>query len=160
MAPLTHTSLALTAVSAAACCRADNVSDNEVWALIRANRDNATALRTIDAAPWVSAAEFRGTMAILQTSVLTLFACIYTALHLNVPAKTDFLSLLVMKTKWVLMALFAPEIVLYMAADQFFQALRLKKQLKWLQNKSNNVDKDVRAHLKAQLCLACSLQSE
>ncbi|KAG7287163.1 hypothetical protein NEMBOFW57_006668 [Staphylotrichum longicolle] len=80
-------------------------------------------------------------MAILQTCVLTLFACIYTALHLNVPAKTDFLSTLITKTKWVLMALFAPEIVLYMAADQLVQALRLKRELKTLQANDNQADK-------------------
>lgn len=130
-------------LAATAWCRAESVNENETWDLIQANKDNQTALQTIHAPPWVSAAEFRGTMAILQTCVLTLFACIYTALHLNVPHKTDFLSTLITKAKWVLMALFAPEIVLYMAADQLVQALRLKKELKALQANDNQVDKNV-----------------
>ncbi len=133
----------LAALAVAALCKAENVSEIAVWALIQANKDNQTALQTISAPAWVSAAEFRGTMAILQTCVLALFACVYTALHLNVPPKTDFLSTLATKTKWVIMALLAPEVVLYMAADQLVQALRLKKELKRLQENSNHVDKNV-----------------
>jgi hypothetical protein len=133
----------LAALVGAARCNAETVSENEAWAVIQANKGNETALHTIYAPPWVSAAEFRGTMAILQTCVLTLFACIYTALHLNVPPKADFLSVFVMKTKWVLMALFAPEIVLYMAADQLIQAVRLKRVLREMQKDSDKVDKNV-----------------
>ncbi|KAK4121221.1 hypothetical protein N657DRAFT_657811 [Parathielavia appendiculata] len=84
----------LAALAAAACCNAESISENEAWEVIRANKDNDTALHTIYAPPW--------------TYVLTLFAFIYTALHLNVPAKTDFLSLLVTRTKWVIMALIPP----------------------------------------------------
>jgi hypothetical protein len=153
--PRTSVALVVVVVVAAACCRADNVGDNELWALIRANRNNATALQTMDAPPWVSTAEFRGTMDILQTCILTLFACVYTALHLDVPARTNFLSLLARKTKWVFTTLFAPEMVIYLAGDQFMQARRLRRKLGALQKESNNVDKDVRA--RPQLCLACSL---
>jgi hypothetical protein len=67
--------------------------------------------------------------------------------HLNVPARTDFVSVLLTKAKWVLMALFAPEIVLYMAADQLIQALRLKKMLNELQEKSDKADKNVSTYL-------------
>lgn len=127
---------------AALCCNADGGCDGGTWATIDANKANTTALKTIYAPAWVSAPEFRGTMSIIQSCVLTLVACIYTALHLNVPFRTDFTSILVLKIKWVAIALFAPEIVLYMAASQFFQARRLKVALQSLQSKSENVDKN------------------
>ena len=138
---------ALVALTAATCTLAQTVTGNDAWDVIQSNRGNETALSTIRAPPWVSAAEFRGTMAILQTCLLTLFACIYTALHLNVPSKTDFLSLFITKMKWVATALLAPEIVLYIAAEQFVQALRLKEELKILQKISNHVDKNVSARV-------------
>ncbi|AEO69224.1 uncharacterized protein THITE_2052648 [Thermothielavioides terrestris NRRL 8126] len=121
--PRTSVALVVVVVVAAACCRADNVGDNELWALIRANRNNATALQTMDAPPWVSTAEFRGTMDILQTCILTLFACVYTALHLDVPARTNFLSLLARKTKWVFTTLFAPEMFDFDLRYAFFAVM-------------------------------------
>ncbi|PQE22158.1 hypothetical protein CJF31_00011267 [Rutstroemia sp. NJR-2017a BVV2] len=61
----------------------------QVWSVIEVNKDNLTALRTLDAPPWVSASQFRGTMSILQSCILTLMASVYTAIHLNVPKKHD-----------------------------------------------------------------------
>ena len=63
------------------------------------------------------------------------------------PSKTDFLSLFIPKMKWVATALLASEIVLYIAAEQFVQALRLKEELKMLQKISNHVDKSVSARV-------------
>ena len=63
------------------------------------------------------------------------------------PSKTDFLSLFIPKMKWVATALLASEIVLYIAAEQFVQALRLKEELKILQKISNHVDKNVSARV-------------
>ncbi|KAK4242148.1 hypothetical protein C8A03DRAFT_29733 [Achaetomium macrosporum] len=133
--------MVLAALTAAASCEAASVSENELWNMIRTNEGNETAFHTIYAPAWVSAADFRGTMDVLRTCVLTLFACIYTALHLNVPPETDFLSILITKTKWTVMVLLAPEIVLYMAADQLVQALRLRKELRKPQEHSVRVDK-------------------
>lgn len=116
----------------------EDACENEVWARINANKNNLTALQTITSEPWVSASEFRGTMSILQSCILTLIACIYTALHLNVPTRKSWQDMLLTKAKWVALTLFAPEIVLYMAADQFTQALWLKKKLENLR-KSNDI---------------------
>lgn len=124
-------------------CKAASDGENDVWAMIKANKGNNTALQSISAPSWVSASEFRGTVDIVQSCLLTLIACIYTALHLNVPTKTGFFSVLMEKIKWVLLALLAPEIVLYTAAYQLRQALKLKNQLKALQTKSASVDKGV-----------------
>ncbi|KAL7952271.1 hypothetical protein V8C34DRAFT_299683 [Trichoderma compactum] len=101
-----------------------------------------TALQTIDAPLWVSAPQFRRTMAILQSCILTLVACIYTAIHLNVPPKVDWLSLLVTKAWWGLIALFAPEMVLFSAASQFRDACKFRNALRALQDESKTVDKE------------------
>ncbi|PON30792.1 hypothetical protein TGAM01_v200212 [Trichoderma gamsii] len=116
--------------------------EGPVWWTISANKDNMTALQTIDAPPWVSAPQFRGTMAILQSCILTLVACIYTAIHLNVPVKVDWLSLLVAKAWWILIALFAPEIVLFSAASQFRDAWKLRNALRALHDESKTADKE------------------
>ncbi|KAJ4249294.1 hypothetical protein NW757_007872 [Fusarium falciforme] len=78
---------------------------------------------------WVDSPNARGTLDILQSCVLTLVACIYTALHLDVPLKTAWHEVFLYKLKWVLITLFAPEISVYMAADQLQQAWSLKKRL-------------------------------
>lgn len=74
-----------------------------------------------------------------------IIACIYTAIHLNVPDKTDWFGLLLRKVCWVLLALFAPELVLYTAASQFTTALNLRKELRKLQAESKTVYKSVSA---------------
>jgi len=121
--------------------------EGQVWSVILANKDNLTALHLLYAPPWVSASQFRGTMAILQSCVLTLVACVYTAIHLNVPEKNDWQSLLLTKVKWVLLALFAPELVLFSAASQFLEALRFRKRIRELQVESDTADKEVRSRL-------------
>ncbi|KAM0427918.1 hypothetical protein ACHAPT_007378 [Fusarium lateritium] len=81
---------------------------------------------------WVDSPNVRGTLNILQSCVLTLVACIYTALHLDVPLKTAWHEVFLYKLKWVLITLFAPEISVYMAADQLQQAWSLKNRLQAL----------------------------
>ncbi|KAI5924203.1 hypothetical protein F4810DRAFT_149801 [Camillea tinctor] len=102
---------------------------SSVLALISQNRNNTTALRTILAPPWVDDVGFRGTSGLVVSCVGTLLACVYTALHLNVLRKSGLLSVVKAKTKWVAIALMAPELVLYMAAQQFIEARELVKEL-------------------------------
>ncbi|KAF5976444.1 hypothetical protein FCOIX_7131 [Fusarium coicis] len=83
---------------------------------------------------WIDSPNIRGTLDILQSSILTLIACIYTALHLDVPVKTAWHYIFLYKLKWVAITLFAPEIALYMAADQLQQAWNLRSKLRSLQN--------------------------
>ncbi|KAM5341708.1 hypothetical protein ACJ41O_014739 [Fusarium nematophilum] len=99
---------------------------------LRENRGNLSALRTIQAPPFVADPEIRGTMTILWSCILTLTACIYTALHLNVPGNTKAMAMLREKLKWVLIGLIAPEVVLYLASSQFLDARRLSRELTML----------------------------
>ncbi|KAM0325813.1 hypothetical protein ACHAQA_007115 [Verticillium albo-atrum] len=105
---------------------------SDFWSTLLTQKNNGTALRSIDAPPWVSALEFRSTVSILKSCLLTLFPCIYTALHMNVPMTTDFRSQLALKSKWMALSLFAPELVLYTAACQLHAAWDQRKQLRAL----------------------------
>lgn len=90
-------------------------------------------LRTLIAPSWVNNPGVRGTMDILQSCILTLVACIYTALHLDLPRKTTWQHILWQKAKWVLITLFAPEIALYVAASQLRYAWDLRSELRKIQ---------------------------
>ncbi|KAK7932001.1 hypothetical protein PG985_002713 [Apiospora marii] len=85
---------------------------------------NFSALRTTPAPHWVSSQNYRSTSDILWSCLLTMTACIYTALHLNIAAgnakKRSIFDKF--KVKWVITALFAPELVLYLACSQYLEA--------------------------------------
>ncbi|RSL96035.1 hypothetical protein CDV31_013642 [Fusarium ambrosium] len=100
------------------------------WSVLAPYENSTYDLRNVISRKWVDSPNIRGTLDILQSCVLTLVACIYTALHLDVPTKTKWHRILYSKVKWSLITLFAPEIVLYMAADQLFEAWNLRKKLK------------------------------
>ncbi|RTE84277.1 hypothetical protein BHE90_001105 [Fusarium euwallaceae] len=102
------------------------------WSVLAPYENSTYDLRNVISRKWVDSPNIRGTLDILQSCVLTLVACIYTALHLDVPTKTKWHRILYSKVKWSLITLFAPEIVLYMAADQLFEAWNLRKKLKKL----------------------------
>ncbi|KAK3323253.1 hypothetical protein B0T19DRAFT_401590 [Cercophora scortea] len=58
----------------------------------------------------------RGTFGILKSCILTLLLCVYTAIHLNIPATNDTKRWLYLrKAKWLVLAMLAPEIVVYIA---------------------------------------------
>ena len=51
--------------------------------------------------------------------MITLVLCVYTAIHLNIPSKDDSqATVFLRKAKWVLIAIFAPELVVYVAWSQ------------------------------------------
>ncbi|KAJ4329266.1 hypothetical protein N0V84_000159 [Fusarium piperis] len=105
---------------------------------------NATSDEII-ALPWVNSPNVRGTMDILQSCILTLLACIYTALHLDVPKRTSSWRVLITKLKWIAMTLFVPELPVFMAADQLHQAWKLRQELRELarRDESSNVDFEI-----------------
>src|SRR5450432_1558326 len=62
---------------------------------------NLTALTTEIAPGWTSSATQRGTADILWSCIVTLSACIYTAIHLDVPSTTqDKWAQLWRRIKW------------------------------------------------------------
>jgi hypothetical protein len=110
-------------------CLAADTNAGEVRATLESIKNNKTALNSIQAPPWVSSPDFRGTSSILWSCIVTLFACIYTALHLNVPTEKGVWAQMRLKLRWVFAALLAPEVVLYIASTQFIKARWLQKEL-------------------------------
>lgn len=109
--------------------RAEVQSANEIQKLLDDNKNNSTALSQLKAAPWVNSPTVRGSVEILWTCLVTLVACVYTVLHLNIPSKTGRWPRLFDKLRWVVIAIFLPEIVVGLAAEQLVEARKLKKKL-------------------------------
>lgn len=104
--------------------------------LVTLNR-NLTFLRTEIAPGWVADAETRGSWNLLYSCVFTLGLCVWTAIHLNVPAlgesqRRQFLR----KGKYLILAIFAPEAVVFTAWQQRSRARQLRDQLNALIIKS------------------------
>jgi hypothetical protein len=84
---------------------------------------------------YVPSPKGRGTIDILLSSIITLTLCVYTSIHLNITPKRKIFgipSVWVYKFYWILIAVFAPEFVLYAAYIQWRNAQILCKQLKEL----------------------------
>ncbi|KAI0154507.1 hypothetical protein GGR57DRAFT_465912 [Xylariaceae sp. FL1272] len=72
---------------------------------------------------WVDQPSFRGSFDIIWSCLVTIFICTYSLLCLNVPAPNDsFLHVVRRRTKWMVIAILAPEIVLTFAAGQWSRA--------------------------------------
>lgn len=83
---------------------------------------------------WVDDPDGRGTFTIVSSCVLTLSLCVYTAIHLNVRAYgTTELQSWVETTKWVVFAILAPELVVFVAWRQYVSATALNRIVKGLQ---------------------------
>lgn len=96
--------------------------------------------------PYTPGPDTRGTVGLLVSSILTLVLCVYTAIHLNVCDERKVRIRLrlcningpefrlsresLYKFCWILIALFAPEFVLYSAYNQWQAARKLCKEVK------------------------------
>jgi hypothetical protein len=73
----------------------------------------------------------RGTWTILSTCIITLFLCVYTALHLNIPAyKSSKLSLFGIRLKYVFFGLLAPEVLVFNSWRQRTVASSIMTQIR------------------------------
>ncbi|KUJ21576.1 uncharacterized protein LY89DRAFT_714670 [Mollisia scopiformis] len=91
---------------------------------------NLTALQRDIAPSWVPDPAGRGTWSLLYSCLFTLLLCVYTAIHLNVPPPNDTrVKFWLRKTKWVGIAIFAPELVVYTAFEQWLLAKRFLKDI-------------------------------
>ncbi len=91
---------------------------------------NLTLLNKQIAPAWMPPAQVRGTLDILYTCIITLTLCVYTAIHINVPPRGAHKGWwYLQKTKWTILGIFAPEIVLITAWEQFSSAFQLQKDL-------------------------------
>ena len=100
---------------------------------------NLTASRTEIAPPWVANPAGRGTWDILYSCTFTIFLCVYSAIHLNVPPEESKFKFWLRKTKWVFIAILAPEIVVYTAFEQWMMSKDfLKKVNDFVEKSSDN----------------------
>ena len=79
---------------------------------------------------WAPEPSGRGTWSILWSCLATIFICTWSALHLNLPHRHGRWYLFFRKLGWMLIAATAPEIVLYNAADNFFESRDLLRHLR------------------------------
>lgn len=69
----------------------------------------------------------RGTVGLLTSCVITLTLCVWTAIHLNIIRSPTLARRLGFKTLYVLLGLFAPEIILATAYSEWKDAKRISK---------------------------------
>ena len=92
---------------------------------------NSTSLRNDQATQYVHYVgdpNGRGTFSLISSCVLTLTLCVWSALHLNVPSKSQTtLASLMTQCRWIITGGYAPELVLFTAWRQWSSAKLLSK---------------------------------
>ncbi|XPS70735.1 hypothetical protein M3J09_002937 [Ascochyta lentis] len=82
-------------------------------------------------AAWISGKSTRGTWNLIQTCVITLGLCVYSAVHLNCFQRgCSYWMKIVVRGKWLLVALLAPEFIVFNAWSQRRQAVRLARMMR------------------------------
>ena len=84
---------------------------------------NATS--TYNSPIWHGEPNKRGSWSLLSSCVITIALCAWTALHLNVPEHGTADRQWLRKTKWLVLGLLAPEVVVYVAWRQRREAARV-----------------------------------
>ena len=100
---------------------------------------NNTALNEDIVQRWMAGANTRGTADVLYTCVVTIVLCVWTSVHMNIPAPGDHPSRTVWrKIKWTIYGLLGPEIVLFTAWSQYKQAKDLIQYLNQQRERHGN----------------------
>jgi hypothetical protein len=72
----------------------------------------------------------RGTIGLVWSCLATIFICVWTALHLNLPGEDESNSKRMRRqAKNVLVGLFAPEWLAYIAMSELEDAIKLKRRV-------------------------------
>jgi hypothetical protein len=97
--------------------------------LLAAN-GNKPVLNSQIAPAWSTTSNIRSTGSLLWTCVITLSICVYTVIHINIPPPNETrLQQFRRKSKWVAIAIFAPELALLTAWQQWTLTRALKREL-------------------------------
>ena len=82
---------------------------------------------------WVGSPDQRGTTDTLWSCLSAMLLCLWSMLHLNVPAPTDgFWTILWRKARWLLMGILAPEVPMVIACGQWSSATRSVRRMQEL----------------------------
>jgi hypothetical protein len=101
---------------------------------------------------WYSPPNTRGTWQLLITCLITINLCVWTAVHLNIPAKIDKKQTLrkrlwsnyyCVRTGWVLLGLLAPELVVYTAWMQWQSARVFVEKANKHRNRKRNIQERI-----------------
>ena len=104
---------------------------------------NLTLLQVQIAPSWVPDADTRGTWNLLYSCVFTLALCVWTAIHLNVPGQGESsIRQICRKAKWVVAAIFAPELAVFTAWYQWYWARQICQRLTESSKKAKGDSKD------------------
>lgn len=79
---------------------------------------------------WHPEPELRGTYGILSSCVLTIALCVWTAVHLNIQEHNKSKAQIWRKIWWLVLGLFAPELIAWAAFEQHQEARTLNRKLK------------------------------
>ena len=83
---------------------------------------------------WVPDPDGRGTFSLILSCVITLSLCVWSAIHLNIPQPNETIPQGYLNTsKWVLLGIVAPELVVFVAWRQFLSAKTLRDKVQELQ---------------------------
>src|SRR3569833_871931 len=86
----------------------------------------------------------RGTWGISSTCLSTMAIAIWTSLHLNIPAhKEAHRQNLVRKVSWLTCGVFAPELIVWCAYEQYKDAKRQTRRMKQLLSDRGSQDVDI-----------------
>jgi len=79
---------------------------------------------------WVSDPNGRGTSSLFISCMLTLGLCVWSALHLNIPSKSETKQQYwLRRVKWAICGVLIPEIVVLLAWRQWTSARRLTTEI-------------------------------
>ncbi|EKM55007.1 uncharacterized protein PHACADRAFT_119896 [Phanerochaete carnosa HHB-10118-sp] len=81
-----------------------------------------------DTGPWRPDPTFRGTWGIISTCLSTLVICVWSAIHVDIPPRHQKRSFVV-KVRWLIIGLFAPDVLLYTALCQAFWGWELSRNM-------------------------------
>lgn len=83
----------------------------------------------VETVGWQSDPNGRGTFTLVSSCVLTLTICVYSAMHLNVPPHSEStFQFWLRNIKWVLLGIFGPELVIFIAWKQYLSARTIVKR--------------------------------
>ncbi|KAL8849148.1 MAG: hypothetical protein Q9221_005871 [Calogaya cf. arnoldii] len=85
---------------------------------------------TAGAPTWVPEPQARGTWSILSSCIITLSLYVWSAVHINIPKHQTWVALYWRRAKWLLLGLFAPELVAYIAWQQRQEASKLCREVR------------------------------
>jgi hypothetical protein len=146
----TATALALSASTLAPALSSSHIPTRSSLTGLAVSSSNTTAPpRTTS---WYSPPNTRGTWQLLITCLITINLCVWTAVHLNIPAKIDKKQTLrkrlwsnyyCVRTGWVLLGLLAPELVVYTAWMQWQSARVFVEKANEHRNRKRNIQERI-----------------